>query len=116
MPRLLILGSLAIPWICAAAPANSDLERKFTQTVRPFLASYCIGCHSGATPAGHFDLQAYPTMATVVRDYPRWNLVIDKLTAKQMPPAPVKQPPADSVKEVIGWVEAGRTNEAKKNA
>lgn len=114
--RLLILGSIAIPWMYAAKAADSDLERTFTQKVRPFLASYCVGCHSGSTPAAQLDLQAYSTTAAVVKDYPHWNRVLEKLTAKEMPPKPVKQPPPDARQDIIDWISAVRANEARKNA
>ena len=55
--RLLLFGSIVIPHV-HASDANADLERGFAQTVKPFLTSYCIGCHSGATPAAQFDLAA----------------------------------------------------------
>src|SRR5258708_25479485 len=87
---LLILGSIA----GAADAGNSDLERRFAQTVRPFLTSYCVACHGGATPAAQFDLPSYSTMAALIQDYDRWNLVLEKLTAQAMPPQPAKQPPA----------------------
>ena len=114
--RLLVVGSIALPWTGAADTANSDLENRFARTVRPFLASYCVACHGGATPAAQFDLRAYSTLAAVIRDYPRWSLVLDKLTAKEMPPKPAPQPPADARQEVIDWVQAVRMNEARKNA
>ena len=118
--RLFLLGSLvipsAVPRLGAADVSNSDLERKFSQTVRPFLTSYCVGCHAGATPAAQLDLQSYSTAAAVIRDYPRWNLVLEKLSANQMPPKPVKQPPAEARQAVIEWIQAIRSNEARKNA
>ncbi len=114
--RLLIVGSILLPWTGAADAGNSDLEHRFAGTVRPFLTSYCIGCHGGATPAAQFDLRSYSTMAAVIRDYPRWNLVLEKLTAKEMPPKPAPQPPAAARQEVIDWVQAVRMNEARKNA
>ena len=83
---LIVLGSTQNPRMRAADTANPDLERRFTQTVRPFVTTYCVGCHSGATPAAQFDLRPYSTVAAVVRDYPRWNLVLEKLTAEEMPP------------------------------
>jgi hypothetical protein len=60
----------------AASPdaVNSDLEHRFAQTVRPFLTSYCVGCHGGANPAAQFDLRQYSTVAAVTQDYARWNL------------------------------------------
>jgi hypothetical protein len=114
--RLLILGSIALPWAGAADAVNSDLEHRFTQNVRPFLASYCVGCHGGATPAAQFDLRSYSTMAAVIQDYPRWNLVLEKLTAKEMPPKQAPQPPSDARQEIIDWIRSERMNEARRNA
>ncbi|HEY1340310.1 MAG TPA: DUF1592 domain-containing protein [Bryobacteraceae bacterium] len=80
------------------------------------MATYCIGCHGGASPAAQFNLAAYASVDAVVRDYPRWNLALEKLTAGQMPPKPAKQPSAEARQEVIGWIQAVRAAEARKNA
>src|SRR6266478_5420611 len=114
--RLLVVGSITIPWMFASEASNSDLERRFAQTIRPFLTSYCVGCHSGATPAAQFDLRSCTTTAAVIRDIPHWNLVLEKLTAKEMPPKQAKQPSADARQEVILWVQAMRASEAARNA
>ena len=114
--RLLVVVGIALPWAGAADSVNSDLEHRFTQNVRPFLASYCVGCHGGATPAAQFDLRPYSTMAAVVQDYPRWNLVLEKLTAKEMPPKQAPQPPPDVRQEVIDWIRSERLNEARRTA
>src|SRR5216684_5914003 len=114
--RLLVVGSIAIPAIFASEASNSDLERRFAQTARPFLTSYCVGCHGGVTPAAQFDLRSYSTTAAVVRDMAHWNLVLEKLTAKEMPPKQAKQPPEDARQEAILWVQALRASEARKNA
>src|SRR5678810_320725 len=112
---LLVLAGIAVSTVRAADVANAELERRFTQTVRPFLTRYCIGCHGGETPAAQFDLRPYSTLAAVVRDYPRWAQVLERLTAKEMPPKPLPQPPADARQQVIDWVQAVRMNEARKN-
>jgi Protein of unknown function (DUF1592)/Protein of unknown function (DUF1588)/Protein of unknown function (DUF1587)/Protein of unknown function (DUF1585)/Protein of unknown function (DUF1595) len=112
---LLMLASAATPLLRAAEVTNPALEREFSQTVRPFLTRYCIGCHGGDTPAAQFDLRPYSTMSAVVRDYPRWAQVQERLAAKEMPPKPVPQPPADLRQEVIEWVQAVRMDEARKN-
>ncbi|MBK5290061.1 MAG: DUF1587 domain-containing protein, partial [Acidobacteriia bacterium] len=113
---LLALGSIAIPPPGAGAVSGSDLERGFAQTAQPFLKRYCNGCHTGATPAAQFDLRPYSTMAVIVRDYPHWTLVLDRLTAKEMPPKQAPQPPADARQAMIHWVQAVRMHEARKNA
>ncbi len=74
--QLLLAGSFLLPRGGAADGANSDLDRTLAKTVRPFLTSYCVGCHGGAAPAAQFDLGSYATMPAVTRDYPRWNLVL----------------------------------------
>ena len=100
----------------AADSTDLDLQRRFADTVHPFLESYCTGCHGGAKPMAQFDLHAYTSVAAVVRDYPHWTLVIEKLTAKQMPPQAAKQPAPEDRQKVIDWIEAALKNEARKNA
>src|SRR5947209_15060860 len=101
---VLLLGVAAMSCARAADSADADLERKFSQTVKPFLVSYCIACHGGKSPAAQFDLQPYSTMAAVTADYPHWNLIMEKLAAGEMPPKAMKQPPAESRQAVIDWV------------
>jgi hypothetical protein len=110
------LALIGLPLLGISATPNSDLERKFTQTVRPFLATYCTGCHSGASPAAQFDLGPYSTTAAVVGDLAHWNHVSERLTTNQMPPKGLKQPPTQLRQQVIDWIQAVRTAEAQKNA
>jgi hypothetical protein len=114
--RPLVLGTAAISAVPAGTASNPALGRQFTKIVRPFVTEYCTACHSGRTPAAQFDLTAYSSVETVVRDYPRWTLVDDKLTAQEMPPKQMPQPPALVRRQVIDWIEAVRTEEARKNA
>ena len=113
---LLVCGSTFDTRIRAAEPTDSDLNRRFTQTVRPFVTTYCVMCHSGSSPAAQFNLKSYTNLDEVVRDYPRWNLVLEKLQAGQMPPKAMKQPPAEAKQAIIDWIEAVRGDEARKNA
>jgi hypothetical protein len=114
---LLILGSGAIPLLNASSStdADADLARRFSQTVRPFVSSYCTGCHSGPTPAAGYDLKRYSTMESVVQDFGQWALVLRKLTAHEMPPKRMKQPPEELRLQVIEWITAVRKNEARKH-
>src|SRR5499425_2231164 len=113
---LLMFGSGALPSLNAANPTDADLERRFSQIVRPFVTSYCVVCHSGPTPAAGFDLQRYTTMESVVDDFAHWTLALRKLSAKEMPPQPMKQPPENLRRQVIEWITAARKNEARKRA
>ena len=105
--------------LCAVSSAsgatNSVLEKQFGQTVRPFLTKYCVGCHSGKVPAASLDLNAYPTVDAVIRDYPRWATVHDRIAANEMPPKPVPAPPAEDSRKVTEWISAVRADELKKH-
>ncbi len=114
--RALLTITIAIPLMSAAGSAEADLERRFTKTVRPFLATYCAACHSGKTPTAQFDVPRYSTMAAVVQDHPRWALVLEKLTTRAMPPKQVQQPDAETRQKVVGWIEAVSKHEARKHA
>jgi hypothetical protein len=106
----------AILAACGAQAANLGLEQQFAQTVRPFVEKYCVACHSGDSPAAQFDLDSYTTLDSVVRDHPRWALAARRLTAKEMPPSSMPQPPAEIRQQVIDWIGAMRAEEARKNA
>ncbi len=82
---LLVLSALTVK-AATPDPTELDLERSFVETVRPFLVNYCISCHSGEKPMAQFDLGQYSNLAAVVQDHRHWSLVLEKLSAKQMPP------------------------------
>ena len=67
--KLLIAGTISLASLLAAEAPNPALERGFTQNVRPFLAEYCVGCHSGGTPAAQLDLKSFTTVSSVVQDF-----------------------------------------------
>ena len=112
----------AIPVLLAFAvtptafPASSALDQQFQHTVRPFVAKYCYGCHSGAMPAAQFDLKSYTSLDSVNADYPRWSLLMDRLAAQEMPPKPMPPPPAEAREQVITWVKALRADLIKNSA
>src|SRR5262249_24041643 len=111
---LLLLGSASTS--LRAAENNADLERKFTQSVKPFVTKYCAGCHGGSSPAAMFNITPYTTMKSVVDDFGHWALILQRLEAKEMPPKAAPQPAADVRQQVIDWVVAVRSAEAKKYA
>ncbi|MEA2631636.1 MAG: hypothetical protein QOE66_1855, partial [Chloroflexota bacterium] len=97
--------------------ATAPLERRFQDTVRPFLGTYCLECHGKDKPKGDLDLDAYPTMEAVAGDAGRWEIVLEQLETGAMPPAKAKRhPKADLRGEVIAWIRACRQLEAKRNA
>src|SRR5256885_4688832 len=112
----------AILLLCTAAcarGATSDVElnQRFTGTVKPFLARYCIDCHGGDKPEAHYDLNTYSDLPAVVKDQARWALLLEKLTKKEMPPKEAEEQPApEARKEIVTWLTALRRSEAEKHA
>ena len=108
--------ALAIAATQATHAATPVLERQFEQTVRPFINTYCAACHSGKSPAAQFDLASYTNVDLVSRDYPRWALALQRLSAREMPPQVVEQPPVEARQRVMDWIRAVRAEEVRKNA
>src|SRR5262245_4305897 len=108
------ISAVAISFLSFAAEATpadtqGDLERGFSETVRPFLGTYCFKCHSGEKPTADFSLTGYSGLTQVVDDFPHWATVLEKLTGKEMPPEDAKdQPSAEARQKVIDWIEAVR--------
>jgi hypothetical protein len=101
----------------AAGAAPPDLERALGATVRPFLEKHCTSCHGGAKPKADLDLQPYTRLDMVIRDHAQWEVVLEKLLSRQMPPeTSTDQPSAESRQAVIDWLEAVRAEEARKHA
>jgi len=111
----LAIGCFVAPAMNAAqAPASSE-EREFTESVRPFLNTYCTSCHAGEKAAAQLNLQQYTTTASVVEDYAKWTRLREKLAAHQMPPQQARQPPEEARRQVMNWIDAAWKNEARKN-
>jgi hypothetical protein len=110
---LLVLGSVAVP-MTAAQPEASDAARSFAQTVQPFLKTYCSNCHSGPRAAAELDLMRYQSVEAVVQDFSRWNRILARLTAGEMPPQQAAQPTDQARQQAIDWIRTTWTSEARR--
>ena len=106
----------AAPAMFAAGITDAELDRRFTRTVRPFVDQYCKACHSGTAAAAQLDLTTFRDTASVKQDLPHWTLLLERLSAQEMPPKGATQPPAARRQEVMDWVNAVRANELAKSA
>ncbi len=104
-----------LAFVSTSAFADSpQLQQQFDNTVRPFVGKYCVGCHSGTQPTAQFDLKSYTSVDQVKEDFPRWSLLADRLTAHEMPPKQMPQPPAEAAQQIIDWVHAVRGEEIRR--
>jgi hypothetical protein len=111
----LVVGCFVAPAMNAAQAPGTEAERGFAGTVRPFLSTYCTGCHGGEKPAAQLDLRQYSTTQSVVQDFSRWNLVREKLAARQMPPPRSKQPADRERQRIVNWIDETWKHEARRN-
>src|SRR3569833_1106383 len=98
----------------AASLPTQNLQAQFDGTVKPFVGKYCVGCHSGAQPTAQFDLKSYTSLDQVKEDFPRWNLLADRLTAHEMPPMQMKQPSDAERQAIIDFVLGVRGEEIRR--
>ena len=118
-----MLGAVVLP-ADAAAPAqtavaakSAPLEAQFAETVKPFVASYCISCHGPVKPKGGLDLSTARGLNDVVREHAQWAAIRDQIASGEMPPEKAKKKPAEAERTaVVAWIESMRQYEAHKNA
>ena len=111
---LLLFGSLIFT---GQALAADELEQRFTRDVRPFVENYCLDCHDADTKKAELDLSPFKSVDAVIRDYPHWELVLDRLRNGDMPPKKAKtQPKAGERAQAVAWIELLREREGRRTA
>ncbi len=116
---LLILTATAILSVVARGQGDvrGELEGQFTRTVRPFLATYCIGCHGPRQPAAQMDLSGFTTMAALLQDGRRWSQILERVEAQEMPPkGAARHPTPVERRAAVGWFHRVREHEMRRNA
>ncbi len=112
-----VLAVLGVGFLSRSAQTAESLEEHFVQRVRPFVERYCVTCHGAEKHKGALDLSRDATMAAVLRNARRWEQVLDRLQAKEMPPedAP-RQPGPDERAAIVTWLRDLREHEERHNA
>jgi hypothetical protein len=87
----------------------------FDSAVEPFLATTCYGCHNQKLSSGGLDLTQFKTRASIAADPDRWELILKRLKAGEMPPQPMPRPNEADLRAATTWIEAelDRVSQAK---
>ncbi len=110
-------NELPISVVMVQADAAPALNVQFTKTIQPFLQKFCIRCHDSDNPEAQFDVSVYKSLATVVKDGPRLDHMLQRLKTEEMPPKKAKvQPSAAERRDVVAWFQTLRDLEIKRNA
>ena len=84
-------------------PSDADNDRFKTQ-VRPFLAKYCLDCHSGENGEGDMDLARFQNQSDVDNDMETWLGVLHQVEDGNMPPEDVVQPKTPEINRMTSWI------------
>src|SRR5687768_8733036 len=96
--------ALAGGTVLCAEPAAAELDRRFAAEVQPFLKTYCLDCHGKEKQEGKLNLAGYGSLAAVAKNQQIWELVLERLRAKEMPPEDASRVPKDAERRaVVAW-------------
>jgi hypothetical protein len=85
----------------------ADSDKQLEQSVVAFLTAHCTKCHGEKTKEGRLTLQNISTDLTSGQDLDRWQAVLDRLDAGEMPPKSEPRPAAADVRQILDWIRAG---------
>lgn len=122
MKTSLLPTLLAVLILGGRAMADDKPAPSYVKDVKPFLATYCTGCHGAAKPKAGVVLTTYDNLLkqsragfVVVPSQPDKSMLIRTLSgdAKKMPPAKFpKQPTADEIATIKAWIAAGAKDDS----
>lgn len=71
---------------------------------RDFLDAYCVKCHSGEKPKGDWRVEDLGADFADKSSRERWQSVLEKLEAGEMPPKSKPRPPEKEARALTGWI------------
>ena len=87
--------------------ASRISANEFSDTVKPFVATYCTGCHGSKVQKGD---RRFDTLSMSVADMAQketaimWQDMLDKLNLGEMTPKRKRQPSEKEVRAVVGQI------------
>jgi len=113
---LVLVATAVLSVVRGQQDVQAGLEGQFTRTIRPFLETYCIGCHGQQRPAAQLDLSGFTTMTDLMHDGRRWSQMLERLEAEEMPPKGARHPTPKERRIAVDWFHAIREHETRRNA
>jgi hypothetical protein len=111
------LTLITLPGIIAAQQPPS-----YAKQVKPFLARYCLECHSGDDPQGGLNMESFKSLMegggrgeAIVPGNPDKSPLVLQVEGKSkpfMPPKKAKQPKPEEIGILRAWVAAGAKDDS----
>ena len=89
----------------ASTSGGNALDKHFDAQVQPLLARYCVSCHGAEKPKGDLRLDQLATDFTRESDRQRWQAVLKRVKAGEMPPKSKPRPTDEEVALLAGWID-----------
>lgn len=94
----------------AEPEAAARLTTAFERDIRPFLQTYCVGCHGPPKAKADFDLSTFTAGPAALARRDVWKECASRLQAHDMPPLKAeKQPTPAERARFLAWVESFKT-------
>ncbi len=86
-------------------PAQSaSVLAAFETVVKPFMARHCYACHGNEKQKRDLNLESFTTAASLVEHGERWEMVVERLRGREMPPDDEPQPDERERQAVATWI------------
>ncbi len=93
--------------VAPAATAMASVVQTFDAKVKPFLDTYCVGCHNAKNHKGDLDLSLYTSGSAALPRADIWKDCAKRMQAGEMPPEKErKQPSAEERAQIQVWVRS----------
>ncbi len=117
MAAWVVLRLFACGVAVGQAQESDAIAEHFQSKVRPFLEKFCLDCHGVETQESGLNLNGYTSAKSVIRDVAHWDIILQRLADREMPPLDADvQPSLAERQSVVDWITQMRRREARRNA
>ncbi|HYE98689.1 MAG TPA: DUF1592 domain-containing protein [Planctomycetota bacterium] len=104
---VLLSALLVLPGAAAQEKKKeaSPAEDPFVRQIKPILDRYCVSCHKPDKKKGDLDLTVYTSTADVLKHLDRWQYLVERVNAFEMPPEKSREPSHDDKANLNRWFE-----------
>jgi mono/diheme cytochrome c family protein len=105
-----LLGILDFPatpthFAASAQDGKGKTVATYAKNVLPFLTKHCFACHGNGKKKGGMSFDKYKDDESVLKDRATWDLVVEMIEKKKMPPKEKPQPSAAEATEAVHSIE-----------
>jgi len=83
---------------------TTALDKAFHDSVQSFFWKNCYSCHNAKLNTGGLNLESYTSLDSVAKDREKFETVLNKLQAGEMPPKGMPRPSETDLKLVENWI------------